>query len=130
MVDFTWHDDAKTISYCHIRGLWTWAEFYAAQSRFRREEMQHKPARIDIILQIDHDAVMPENFISTLRRQVTVASQNWQMTVVVNPSQYVRTLFNVFYRIYPEVSERYPLVADIDAAEALIEQHRSTLTND
>ncbi len=127
-VEYYWYDEQKTIAVCRMSRKWTWEDFYEARQAFRAT-VTHNPPRVDLILEITHDSVVPSNFVTGVKSAVASASKNWSMSVLVNPSAYVRSLFNVLSRTYPEIGRRYPIASSYEEAQALIEQYRSSLNH-
>lgn len=125
-VKFSWYDADKTICLCELNGKWTWDEYFEERERFRRNEMTHQPERVDIILIVDRGASIPPSFLTVLKSTLKNASKNWFMTVVVNPSYYVRTLFKVFTESFEEARGRYVVVQTTEEAADLIRKNRET----
>lgn len=123
-VHYSWYDRAEAIVLCEISGRWSWEEFYAARAAFREANADIDQPRVDLILYLTPDAVMPDNFISIMRGVVASAAKSWGITVVVKPQAFVRALFNVLRKTYPDAGARYPFADSYEQACELIRAHR------
>ena len=124
-VEYEWYDQEKMIVMCRISGDWIWDEFYIARQAFREKHNTQALDRVDIILQFSADAGIPPNFLSTLLSAVKSAAKNWNLTVVLQPSLYVRELFRTLGMSTPEIGARYPFAESMEEALRIIYEHRA-----
>lgn len=125
-VEYDWYDKGQAIIYCKMSGTWTWDEFYIVRQAFRDKSQSHRYERLDVIWEITHDAIIPPNFVSVLKSAIGSAAQNWNITVVVNPTFLVKSLFGVIEQTYPDIYQRYPFANTYEEAVEAILRHRST----
>lgn len=123
-VHYSWYDNAETIALCEISGRWTWDEFYDARSVFRQVNAAVERPRVDILLYLTPEATMPDNFITVMRSVVSSAAKSWGITVLVRPQPFVRALFNVLRKTYPDVGARYPFAESFEQAVMLVMESR------
>ncbi len=123
-VEFDWYDQEKAIVLCRMSGKWTWDEMYAARAAHRERVSDLELERVDLLWMIEPNAPIPPSFVSVLKSAVGTASENWSITVVVQPTMFLKSLFNVVQKTYPEVGERYPFADSFEEGVEIIMRHR------
>jgi len=123
-IQLQWFDAQQTILYYTFETPWTWAEFAKIDAP-TWEFIARSDDRIDMI--IDYSNV--ERFPIGIKDIMNIAGENTTtdregLVISVGGPVYIKILFTVFKRVYPQSVKPYRQVNTLDEAVALIEAER------
>lgn len=118
-MDITFEDapDIQAVI-CRISGDWDWDFFYETFERFRAEPRAQAAQHLIVdgtgVRRINIDAIL------NLKRAAGWAAAGSIHFYIVLTNRYIRTIYYLFIRIYPDIAPRFHLVDSLDEARALI----------
>lgn len=123
-VYLNWFDDKHTILYYTFEDPWTWAEFAQLDAPIW-DFVAQSPYRIDIVI----DYSNAERFPIGIKDIMNIAGENTTLerdglVISVGGPLYVKVLFGVFKRIYPQAVKPYRIVDHLHEAIEMIEAER------
>jgi len=120
-----WHDADKTIiAYTFSRG-WTWDDLNRARAleHAMRNTVDH---RVDVMLVMCGAPIVPRDPVSRFKSFASTIPDDYVMTVIVCGNAFVRSLVNVFRRMYSAESiQAIHFAESVREAEALIANDRT-----
>jgi hypothetical protein len=118
-----WDNDEKTVIRYDFQGYWDWTEFRekAIEAFILTRSVDHK---VDTISNFLPGTTIPRNALSQFRNIMTEAPENRGVNCIVGVSVFIRTLVNVFSRLYPQLGERIIVAASLADARAILKKRR------
>ncbi len=123
-VVFEWYDEEKAIVLCRMSGKWTWDEMYAERAAFRERTSSTELERVDMLWIVEPSSPIPPDLVSVLKSAVGLASKSWGITIIVRPTLYLKSLFDVVNKTSPEIGKRYPFTGSFEEGVEIIMRHR------
>ncbi|MBC7814773.1 MAG: STAS/SEC14 domain-containing protein [Burkholderiales bacterium] len=128
-IEVDWDNDEHTIIREMFIGRWTWNEFYEV-ARDVPPMMTATPHTVHILADFRQSGPLPIGpAIIHARNTVQHLPDNWGIMVIVTPSMFIRTMVDVFRRMFPgRVAEKTFAVRELEEAYALMEQYGAAQT--
>ena len=117
-----WDNDEKTIIRYTYSSRWTWNELYAAldEQAALQATVSHDVA---ILIDVRNVHLVPEGFISHVKRVGERVPKNTSARVVVSNSPFLKSLFLLASKLFPHITHDIQFVATIEEAYALLPEH-------
>jgi hypothetical protein len=115
-IDLHWDNDARTIARFDVRGIWTWQELDAAMAQLYAMQTSEN-CTADCIVDMTAGNKLPHNPLSNGWRK----SRRPQLAgriVFIGGTAFLKSLMDVFRRLYPIVDQRIFFVDSLEAAHA------------
>lgn len=124
-----WYDDSRTILLCEVSPQWTWRDAHQVMQWINAQSTRaNHPIQTIIHFLTDDSAVLPPGrAIPALRQLILMNSPKNELTVIVGANTLLHQLFTItsqVYRLRPSYVAQYHFVESLDAAVALIKDHR------
>jgi len=132
-IDVIWDNEAKTIIRYVYDGRWTWEDFDKARALAVQLE-DTVPHQVDAIVDVQKSSVLPTGTITRAREvggTAPVLNPKEGISVIVGAGAFVRSIYDVLRKVYPELIRRRGLffAKSLDEARAIIAQHVAQRTS-
>ncbi len=117
-IDVTWHDDRNHIIRYRLQDPWTLDDLIAA-IRAGYEMSADRPALI-ILYDFQDTRNLPPAFFSALGTMRKMMQDNVQVRIAIAAPAYIHTIYNMFTRLAPDLTDAFVFVDDEAAALALL----------
>ncbi len=121
-IEVTWDDQLNDVIIYHFTDKWTWNEFLVAFEQYEvamASSLNGRPyAVIGNLLQ--SQPLPPGSGVQHVYGVFKKYPTNWKMTVIVTPSNFVRTLLTVGKRLHPDTRDGFIAVNTLDEAHQAI----------
>lgn len=117
-IEVTWHDDANNIIRYRLRDPWTLDDLIAA-IRAGYEMSADRPALI-ILYDFQGSRRLPPAFFSALGTMRKMMQDNVQVRLVIAAPAYIHTIYGMFTRLAPDLTNAFVFVEDEAAALELL----------
>lgn len=119
-VNLRWADAEHTLLLYDVQGAWAWSDLYAALLQAHRwlDEEEHV---VHSIVDLRGAGRMGENPLRHGRRLASAIHPRTGMTVFVGAPGFMKALFSVLGRLYPQVNYRLQCVDTMEAAYDLLQ---------
>jgi hypothetical protein len=107
-IEVTWDNDSNTILRYIYSGRWTWGDLDRVREQAAKLEAS-VPHRVDVIVDVQNSSLLPSGTISRARQVATSAPTthpNEGITVIVGAGAFVRSIYDVMLKVYPEMIRR------------------------
>ena len=120
----SWDNEAKTIIRWDYVGKWAWVEASSAFDDTTRmmSEVQHP---VSLIHDLSRSHGIPARALSHAQRFTSALPENWNISVIVDPSGFAASLLNIFTKLYKKLGERYKVAPTLDIARQIIDTSSS-----
>lgn len=119
-VNVQWDSPEQKIMHYGFTGNWSWGEFYEALEKAQNLQ-RPVPHTVDVLLDFRSAGLVPLGAVSQFRRVAMISTPNTGIRVVITQNHFVMTLFNLFMRVYPAMTQRYRFAISIEEAYQIIE---------
>jgi hypothetical protein len=128
-IEVSWDNDSKTILRYVYSGRWTWGDLDKVRDQAATLEAS-VPHRVDVIVDVENSSLLPSGTISRARQVATSAPTthpNEGITIIVGAGAFVRSIYDVMAKVYPEMLRRRGIFFAQTLAEArdMIAKHSS-----
>jgi hypothetical protein len=122
-ISVTWDDEEHSVIRFDYQGAWTWNELYDAvrESHLLLDTVNHT---VDSIIDLEHSSLLPEHALSRAQNVVKMAHPNQGMTIVVGANTLVRTLLDIYKRIYIKNTPPVLMARSLPEAREAIQRQR------
>ncbi len=132
-IEVRWDNEAKTIIRYIYDGRWTWEELDGARDAAAKLE-ESVSDRINVIVDVQNSKLLPNGTISRARQVATTAPASHPkegITVIVGAGAFVRSIYDVMHKVYPEIIQRRGLflAKSLDEAHSIIERETQAQTS-
>ena len=123
----TWDNEEKTIIHQAYEGVWSWAEFDAAQqeSGVMLDSVDHK---VGLIIDIEKSTIPEAKTalakFSDIAAVPALTHPNAGLAVVAGASRLAATLIEAFGKFHKPAAERMAVVPTLEEAYEIIAEHR------
>ncbi len=107
-IEVVWDSDAKTVIRYIYNGRWTWQDLDKAREEAGKLEAS-VTYRVDVIVDVQNSSLLPNGTISRARQVAVTAPTthpNEGITVIVGAGAFVRSIYDVMLKVYPEMIRR------------------------
>ncbi|MBI1256348.1 MAG: hypothetical protein GC204_02650 [Chloroflexi bacterium] len=120
-ITITWDNEAKTIIHWRYIGKWTWEEATSVFDDTTRmmSEVQHP---VSLIHDLSLSNTIPARALSNAQRFTSALPENWNISVIVDPSGFGASLLNIFAKLYQKLGAHYRVAPNLHEARRIIEQ--------
>lgn len=116
-----WDNPEQTIIRKDFSDPWSWQEYAAALGHSHAMMAEHPDQSIAIILNMSGSAYVPPNPLPSLRVALRDGMpENWQVTVVVGGTLFVKSLAKIFNNGMGTTHQNVRVVNDLAAARELL----------
>lgn len=122
-IEVYWEDEEQTIVRYDFKGHWTWDEFYPVLEKALEME-RAKPYRVDVILDMRKNEVVPANVLTHLKSIADHQPDNIGISVFVSENRFLLSLFSVGTRFYSRIGHYFRVVSSIEEAHQMIRDAR------
>lgn len=120
-VSVGWDNPEKTISRMDFSDHWTLDELFEAKARGDAMIDAANHARpVGVMLVMSRRVHLPPNIISATRVGIVSRHPRAKMIVLVADSGFVKSLFSVIIRVYPEIAHVYRRVDTLEQGRAFL----------
>ena len=135
-IEVVWDSDAKNVLRYIYDGRWTWSDLEKAREVAAQYE-KSVAHRVDVIVDVQKSSLLPNGTITRARQVATTAPTthpNEGITVIVGAGAFVRSIYDVMLKVYPDMIRRRGilLAKNLQEARELIvkngDLHSSTQT--
>lgn len=122
-----WDNAEKTTLRYNLEGRWDWNSFYAAlkQADALMDTVMHE---VDIIVDISQSQHIPEGMISHIGSLGRKVHRNAGLTTLVGTNRFVVTLFDLFRKIRPQMSDNVRIVPSLEEARSILATKQSQIS--
>lgn len=124
-IQVKWYDAEQTIVAYELGEQWSWDELYQA-FRVARQMVDSVPHRVDAIMNVLQTKQLPNGAIGHVKSLGASPQTNFGVGVVVSSSLFVKTIFQIIGKLYPELGDRYVVAPTEAQALALIAEARKS----
>ncbi len=112
-------------------GQWTWPEFYVAYDETIRN-MDSVGHKVDFIMDMLGSKQIPSGALSQLKRAADRNHPNMGLAVYVGVNTFIKSLGEIFLKVYPGSAQKYPFAfaTSIEEAQAKIAERRASVADD
>jgi hypothetical protein len=114
-----WDDIDHQIIRMDFRGKWTWGEFQTARQQVRML-MESVSTPVYFIVDFSGGFPPPPDTLRIVYRSMLDRPRNASTTVIVSQSSFVETLYDIFGKAFPTLSERLRLARSIEEARVIL----------
>lgn len=119
-----WFDEAHTIAYYEFEERWTWDDLYAAVKTVLGM-IANAPRRVDVIFDVTRSIGMPSGSVVHMRGLTANPPANFGIGVMVGANMFVKTMVQIFLKLYPQHKDQYYITETVDQALAVIASQRA-----
>jgi hypothetical protein len=125
-----WYDETKQIILHQFEGRWEWHDLFNAisTSKTLMDSVDHK---VFIILDVSQTRALPAINIKSLQALAnppTSGHPNMAGRYLIGVRSYLRSIYNVFVKLFPQGARQYRLVDTIEEALLEIKSHTQAET--
>jgi hypothetical protein len=124
-----WESLEDGIIYWGFEGYWSWKEYFESIPTMIELASTGRHERIDIICDLSRSKRIPMDVIQNVQRGTPNSedeAKSWGLTVVVGGNSFIKTIYTLLCRLRPIFAEHYRLGDSLDAALAMIMEHRKS----
>lgn len=118
-------EDDNHIVVWEFDGKWTWEDYYSQRDTVN-DKIQATPHTVDMIVDMTNGSLLPQSVLTHAGNAVRKSPTNIGIIVIVGPSNFLRTFFNFFKRMYgifqPAQEKNLHMVGTLDEAYAILRQ--------
>lgn len=106
-----WDNDEKTVIRYVYEERWTWEDFHYARSQVR-EWLDTVDHRVDVIVDVRNSRLVPNGVLAQGRMfasNAPIAHRNEGHTIVVGANSLMRSMFEMFGKVYSRLSDELEL---------------------
>ena len=107
-IEVVWDSDAKNVLRYIYDGRWTWSDLEKAREVAAQYE-KSVAHRVDVIVDVQKSSLLPNGTITRARQVATTAPTthpNEGITVIVGAGAFVRSIYDVMLKVYPDMIRR------------------------
>ncbi|MEO8394311.1 MAG: hypothetical protein ABI700_15070, partial [Chloroflexota bacterium] len=128
-----WDNEAKTIIRYIYDGRWTWEELDSARTAAAKLEA-NSTGLVNVIVDVQNSKLLPNGTITRARQVATTAPASHPkegITVIVGAGPFVRSIYDVMHKVYPDIIHRRGLylAKSLDEAHTIIDRETQTQTS-
>jgi hypothetical protein len=116
-IDIRWDNDEKTILYCRVENPWTWEDLDVTMVQMHAM-LDEVPHRVSTIIDYSNGSLMPANPLRHGTKLARNRHPNSDRMILVGSSMFMRSLLNVFSKLYPEINEMLGFADTVEQARA------------
>jgi hypothetical protein len=118
-LDVTFEYDERTrTTLCRLAGDWNWETFYGTFEQQRASPTLNQS--LNLIIDVTAVTAINTDAVLNLKRAAGWVTESQKRFYIVITNRYIRTIYYVFLRIYPDIAPRFFLVSTVDEARNLI----------
>jgi len=110
-----WHSKHQNILVYTFNYHWSWNDLYD-QLLIGRKMMSQVNHDVFVIVDLTNSSIIPASSVRRLGDIADTRPQNTAKVFLVGNHYLMRTLYSVFQRIYPNLTDKYLLVSTLDDA--------------
>lgn len=121
-ITVAWDNEQKSLIRFTFGRLWTWNEFYAAIDQCRLQNTVDHP--VDILFDARATNIIPGGLMPRIQRVTASDGVSHGLVVVVSESAFVKSMFILATRTFPNTTRNARFVKTLDEAYTLINRER------
>jgi hypothetical protein len=123
-IEVKWYDAEQTVILYDFSEHWTWDEMYAAVEQVTAM-IASVPHRVDSIMNLTRTSIVPTGAIGHVKSLSGAIQPNFGIGVVLSRNTFIKTIFQMFSKLYPKQGSRFAVVESEEQGLAMIQAHRT-----
>lgn len=121
-----WHDETQKVILYDFPRQWGWADLFSAieAAAALMDTVDHK---ISVVLDLTKSHTIPNLNLASMQKLVTAPTTshpNMTYFYIVGAKGYIRTMMDIFGRLFPKAIQQYKTASSVEDALAQIEGAR------